>query len=221
MDQLLTANVATNMYWLGRYLERVETALYKIEKAFNMTIDVDKNAGVDLYKKFGVELEYTDSSDFLKEAIYGDHEANVMNITSNARESAIISRIYINNSAFGEIIELDALFKRKSNDTIPIDYKDLDHALSLIKEIWGETASRKKQNSSDYFFKLGRLIEELDICIRFSRDFEILKQIIEEINSIFEILNPELDLKIDSPKDESDIDINKIHSLVNELIVED
>ncbi|WP_122893435.1 alpha-E domain-containing protein [Arcobacter peruensis] len=221
MDQLLTANVATNMYWLGRYLERAETALYKIEEAFNLTIDVDKSAGVKLYKKLGIELEYTNSADFLKKAIYGDHTANIMTITSNARESAIISRIYINNSAFGEIIELDALFKRKSNDADPIDYKDLDHALSLIKEIWGETASRKKQSSSDYFFKLGRLVEELDICLRFNRDFEILKQIIDEINVIFKILNPELDLVIDTIEDSSDINMDKIHNLVEKLIVED
>ena len=84
MDQLLTANVATNMYWLGRYLERVETTLYKIEEAFNIIIDVDKNAGVELYEKFGIELEYTDSMDFLKSAIYGDHAANIETITGHA-----------------------------------------------------------------------------------------------------------------------------------------
>ena len=112
MEQLLTANVASNMYWLGRYLERVEATLYQIDKAFDRIIDVDKDAGVELYKKFGIEIEYTDAVDFLKNAICGDHSANLGTIMNNARESAIISRTNVDADAFGEIIALEALFRK-------------------------------------------------------------------------------------------------------------
>lgn len=225
MDQLLTANVATNMYWLGRYLERVETTLYKIEEAFNTIIDVDKNAGVELYEKFGIELEYTNSTNFLKNAIFGDHQANIATITANARESAIISRIYINASAFGEIIELDALFKKISTNETPINYNDLDHALSLIKEIWGEKTTRGKQKSSDYFFTLGKLVEEVDNRVRFNGDLEMTNLIIEEINGIFKLLSPELDIKVDSLKENGlkvrlDL-ISRIQTSVEKLIIDD
>ena len=225
MEQLLTANVATNMYWLGRYLERAETTLYQIEKAFDKIIDVDKDAGVKLYEKFGIELEYTDAIDFLKVAIYGDHPSNIATITRNARESAIISRIYINSSAFGEIIALDALFKRISSYALPIDYKDLDQAFSLIKEIWGENASRGQQRSSDYFLKLGKLVEEVDNRVRFNEDLEMTKLIIEEINVIFKLLSPELDLSVDCPKENGlkirlDL-IDKLHKSIDKLIIND
>lgn len=225
MEQLLTANVATNMYWLGRYLERIEITLCQIEEAFDEIIDVDKQAGVKLYEKFGIELEYTDSMNFLKNAVYGDHPANIKTITGNARECAIISRIYINASAFGEIIELDALFKKISANAIPIDYKDLDHALSLIKEIWGDNASRGEQRSSDYFLKLGKLVEEVDNRVRFEKELEMTSLIIEEINVIFKLLSPELDLSVDCPKENGlqirlDL-IDKIHNSVDKLIIND
>jgi len=45
MEQLLTANVASSMYWLGRYLERVELTLQEIGKTYDCIIDVDKSAG--------------------------------------------------------------------------------------------------------------------------------------------------------------------------------
>ena len=45
MNQLLTANVATNLYWLGRYLERIELTLFEINKAYDKIIDVDKECG--------------------------------------------------------------------------------------------------------------------------------------------------------------------------------
>lgn len=50
MEQLLTANVANNIYWLGRYLERIESTLMEIVNAFDEIIDVDKSAGKKLLK---------------------------------------------------------------------------------------------------------------------------------------------------------------------------
>lgn len=35
MEQLLTANVATNLYWFGRYLERIEATLLEVIEAFD------------------------------------------------------------------------------------------------------------------------------------------------------------------------------------------
>ena len=42
MEQLLTANVATNLYWFGRYLERIEATLIEVVIAFDEVIDTDK-----------------------------------------------------------------------------------------------------------------------------------------------------------------------------------
>ena len=43
MEQLLTANVANNLYWFGRYLERVESTLIEVVYHFDRIIDIDKN----------------------------------------------------------------------------------------------------------------------------------------------------------------------------------
>ena len=45
MEQLLTANVANNLYWFGRYLERIEATLIEVVIAFDAVIDTDKNRG--------------------------------------------------------------------------------------------------------------------------------------------------------------------------------
>ena len=41
MEQLLTANVANNLYWFGRYLERVESTLIEVVYHFDRIIDID------------------------------------------------------------------------------------------------------------------------------------------------------------------------------------
>ena len=48
MEQLLTANVATNLYWFGRYLERIEATLLEIVYAFDSIIDTNKDCGKEL-----------------------------------------------------------------------------------------------------------------------------------------------------------------------------
>lgn len=136
MGQLLTANVATSMYWLGRYLERIEGTLFEINKAYDQIVDVDKKAGVTLYEKFDIDLEYVSAIDFLDKSIRGDHAGNLSEMMQNARENAIISRANIDESAFGEIIALNHLFEMIQKSPKPIDYNDIDMALSLINEIW-------------------------------------------------------------------------------------
>lgn len=225
MEQLLTANVASNMYWLGRYLQRAEATLYQIDKAFDKIIDVDKDAGVELYKKFGIEIEYEDAVDFLKNSICGEHPANIATIMSNARESAIISRTNIDASAFGEIIALEALFRKMSRCTLPVDYKDLDHAISLIREIWGAYASRGHQKCSDYFLKLGKLVEEVDFRLRFDKNLQMTQLVLKDINMIFKLISPELDLTVECPKkrghDTQENVMDCIYSTIDRLIIHD
>lgn len=217
MRQLLTANVATSLYWLGRYLERTEATLYEINKAYDAIIDVDKDAGVTLYKKFDIDLEYTGALDFLDQAIRGKHAANLADIMKNARENAIISRIHIDPSAFGEIIELEALFKSICKSPLGIDYKDIDHALSLISEIWGVQSKMGHRNASDSFLKLGRLVEEVDFRLRFGMDQEMTDAIVEEIDAMLKVLRP--DLAIDIKSSEEGV-LADIYATVDKVIVE-
>jgi len=218
-SQLLTAHVATNLYWLGRHLERIELSLFEINKTYDKIIDVDKDAGVELYKKYGITLEYSNALEFLAEAIRGDHPANLANIMVYARENAIIGRPNIDASAFGEVIDLHALLHKMGNSICDIDYKDIDTALSLISEIWGAHEKRGHRRCSDYFLKLGKLIEEVDFRLRFDKDMEMTDLIIEDINMMFKILNPDFDSAVKKFKEGNKNIMEDLYKNVDQLIV--
>jgi len=221
MDQLVTANVATNLYWLGRNLERANQTLHKILKAYDLIIDVDRDAGVKLYKTFDIELQYDGAVDFLHQAILGEHRSNILEITANARESAIISRHRIDSEAFGEIIELHALFDSLAKSDIEIDYKLIDKAHSLISEIWGALAKREHTNKSDLFFRMGKLVEEADFRLRFNKDAAVTAMVIEEIDAIVEILgDDEEPIKQTQSQSIGDDLLSVVNSKINQVIVE-
>lgn len=191
MKQLLTANVANSLYWLGRYIERIEYTLERVICAYDDIIDVNINSGKELYKNFGIELNYINATDFLHQSMIGEHTANLFSLASYARENAIICRNKINSQMFGEIIALHTLFQNASKSHVEIDYKLIDHAHSLISEVWGELSKRKYRQESDYFIRLGKLVEEADFCFRFHEDEVRINHVIHDIFSILDILADE------------------------------
>lgn len=223
MDQLVTANVATNLYWLGRNLERAKQMLSKISKAYDLIIDVDRDAGVKLFQTFDIKLEYSDSVDFLQQAIMGEHSSNILEIMTNARESAIICRHRIDSEAFGEMIELHALFDTLTKTDIEIDYKLIDKAHSLISEIYGALAKREHTNNSDLFIRMGKLVEEADFRLRFNKDETITMTVIDEIDAIVKTLSDEDEEPAKQTQsqssDETDL-ITAINTKINQVIVE-
>ena len=219
MEQLITANVATNLYWFGRYLERIEATLLEIVTASDKIIDTDKEAGVKLFKKLEIDIEYKNTKDFLNVAIFGNHDSNINNLIEYARENAIISRADMYTEAFGSVIELYNLIKHGSY--LPhVDCSFLDEVLSLISSIWGKLTRRQKRDTSDYFIRLGKLVEKVDFHLRLEKNKEFSLVLMEEIDKIVSILAPDAVFKPHDEKDSYEVILNSINAKINKIIVE-
>lgn len=221
-EQLLTANVASNLYWLGRYLERIESSIIEIQYAFDMIIDRDKNVGKKLYKKFGIDIKYKNANDFLCEAIFGEHEANLYTLCSYIKENAIICRSYIDFNAFGSIVDLSDKLKSYNNDTkCDIDFAFTEQLSSNISEIWGEMTRKQERNTSDYFLRLGTLVEKVDFHLRLKRDKTFSLVIMDEIDSIVSKLNPDAEFEPHNERESYDTILKSINGKIEKLIIED
>ena len=219
MEQLITANVATNLYWFGRYLERIDATLLEIVTASDKIIDTDKEAGVKLFKKLEIDIEYKNTKDFLNVAIFGNHDSNINNLIEYARENAIISRADMYTEAFGSVIELSNLIKHGSY--LPhVDCSFLDEVLSLISSIWGKLTRRQKRDTSDYFIRLGKLVEKVDFHLRLEKNKEFSLVLMEEIDKIVSILAPDAVFKPHDEKDSYEVILNSINAKINKIIVE-
>lgn len=216
----MTANVASNLYWLGRYLERVEATLLAINKAYDSIIDVDFDAGKDLYNKLGIEITYSSASDFRHEAIMGDHYANLKTLLDFVRENAIISRPCIEPDAFGSIIQLHDLFLKAVSHERSTDFVFMDEALSLISEIWGEISRKQTRNVNDYFLRLGKYIEKVDFHLRLGKNKDYAIRMKDEIDSIVYVLAPGSKFKTYSKKDSVETILESINNKISIIITE-
>ena len=219
MEQLLTGNVATNLYWFGRYLERIEAILLEVVPAFDKIIDIDKDYGKKLYGKLEIEIEYKNSKEFLNVALFSDHLANINTLMEFARENAIICRADMYTSAFGSVIQLADLIKKEKN-TSQVEFRFIDKVLSLISEIWGELARREKRNTSDYFIRLGKLVEKVDSHLRLERNKGFSLVVMNEIDTIVSILAPDAKFVPHDENDSYEIILNSINAKINKIIIE-
>jgi len=218
MQQLLTANVAINLYWFGRHLERVETTLADAIRLFDAIIDTDAQAGTRYFSNLGVTLAYTGASDFLHEAIFGAHDANLYDIMVYARENAIICRSQIDADAFGEVIKLHELFESAAKGAHKIDFRFFDTALSLINEIWGALACGMERTISDQFIQLGKLVEKSDLNLRHAVDDAVTLSYIKEIAYIARHLAPEVVMPIDSVNLKANLPL--FNGIINQIVIE-
>lgn len=221
MGNYLTANVALNLYWLGRYIERIEATLIEVEYAFDKIIDVDKNAGVTLFNQLGITLEYKNSMDFLKKALYGEHDSNVYDLISCARENAIISRSAIETDALGAIIELQKYLQKGNNITFSVDCTYINFVLERISGIWGTLTRKLKREKGDYFIRLGKLVEKVDFHLRTGKDREFALIMMDEIDAIVSILAPEASFKPHNVGELHEIILDSINAKINKIITEE
>lgn len=168
-----------------------------------------------------IDIKYKNANEFLYEATFGEHEANIYTLISYVRENAIISRAYIDTNAFGSIIEVSELLKQANNDQINIDCAFIEKLSSRISEVWGELTRKQERNTSDYFIRLGKLVEKVDFHLRLKRNKTFSLVIMDEIDSIVLRLNPDAQFVPHGERESYDTILNSINGKINKIIVEE
>ena len=102
-----------------------------------------------------------------------------------------------------------------------VDCSFLDEVLSLISSIWGKLTRRQKRDTSDYFIRLGKLVEKVDFHLRLGKDKEFSLVVMEEIDKIVTILAPNSRFSPHDKNDSHEIIMNSINAKINKIIVED
>lgn len=189
---IISVEKVNNLYWLGRYTERVYATLQKYNNGFDEMLDLD----VHFYEKYCAALNipniYTDYENFI--ASYGYDTENPDSIVSNlyrAYDNALVLRDYITSEALA-YIHL-AQFQLKAAKVSDAPQIELQAVVDNLLAFWGSVDDSIDDVIVRNLIKLGKKVELLDLKMRFREDNEELKRVFEQVVFYLHRVNIEYD----------------------------
>jgi len=207
----ISVNTAQRLYWFGRYVQRAETLLRELVNSYDYVIDRDVDDGRKLYANLGVEIQYINALDFLKQGIYGNHGSSIESIITWARENAIETRHLLDERGFSTLNKIfNHIVAGRESVVSPTILEEMIDDFALILGIFSSELGRPKAYN---FIRLGQQIERFDLILRLYDGIDLVNAELEAMNVIARRLNREYQpLKITSS------DIPKAIEAVNGVI---
>lgn len=183
----ISVNTAQRLYWFGRYVQRAETMLKELVNGYDYIIDRDFEEGRKLYSKLGVEIEYDNALDFLKQGVYGTYGGSIEQIISWARENAIETRHLLDERGFATLNKIhNQLALGRKSAVSPSNLEEIIDNCSLILGIFSSELDRTRAYQ---LIRFGQQIERFDLILRLYGEIEMVTADIDVINTIARQLN--------------------------------
>lgn len=193
MKTILSENKANCLFWLGRYAERGYIMLHLMRRAYDEVIDVpvgevpysDFLEKLDVY----VSSEFTTSYQMMMQIYDPETVTSLRSVIEMMMNNAIVLRSEIYSESFA-YIELCRDLIRKKADAKEMNITELQPITDWLLAFWGSIRERVRGQVYS-LLEIGRLIEHLDMYIR----FEYEKNRLEEIWAMIEkyrVTEPEI-----------------------------
>ncbi len=183
----ISVNTAERLYWFGRYVQRAETMLKELVNSYDYVIDRDFEEGRNLYAKLGVEIEYTNALDFLKQGVYGTYGGSIEQIISWARENAIETRHLLDERGFATLNKIYNQLVAGRNSAVSAS--NLEEIIDNCSLILGIFSSELDRTRAYQLIRFGQQIERFDLILRLYGEIEMVTADIDVINTIARQLN--------------------------------
>ncbi|MDR1813133.1 MAG: alpha-E domain-containing protein [Candidatus Fibromonas sp.] len=162
---IISVENGSNLYWLGRYAERVYTTLGTFFNYYDTTLDKDKNSYKDFLEKLNIEDKYGNYKNFVQEFLYGTDPFTVNSTFRSAQDNAMVIRNSIGSESLA-YMELAINTFRSSQKA-----KNLRLALMSVMDYllayWGSIDDCLATSEAGIIIKCGKVVERLDLYFRF------------------------------------------------------
>lgn len=175
----MLSRVAENIYWMARYLERIEDTARLINSTSNLLLDLPRNAAVEWYeliKVFGAEKHFEelyenkrDEKSVMRYLILDLHNtSSIIHCINNARENARVSRDIIPYEVWEQINSLyhfsseyakGSIGRRKRNNF-------MSELILRCQTLIGVTMGILPHDDAYQFLRIGRNLERADMSSR-------------------------------------------------------
>lgn len=161
----ITTEKANQLFWLGRYVERVYTTSMEFFKGYDRMIDEDEVSYPDYCRRMSIPDVYADKDDFLRSYPFDD--SNPDSIISNlirAYDNAVVLRDDIGSDTLSYIQLAIYDMRKAALGVAPLI--GLQTVIDDLFAFWGCLDDRVVDYSERSIVKAARRIERIDLYLR-------------------------------------------------------
>ena len=171
-NNAISAIKANRLYWLGRYTERVYISLHLLRRYYDKMIDGEPKEYEEYYQKLDTNNPYPDRESFRIGYMYDEkNPCSLISGLTAANNNAIVLREEIMSETLS-YIELSLSCIRKSAEKKDDNITDLqpitDYLLAFDERVRN-------------FLRIGKLVENMDMHIRFDYPFYRIEEAFESL----------------------------------------
>ncbi|MDR3271000.1 MAG: alpha-E domain-containing protein [Peptococcaceae bacterium] len=173
---IFSSEKISNLYWLGRYLDRTQSALKLFMDYFDLMIDGDKNTYRTFCQTTGIPDVYADKADFIHQ--YPFDTTNPHSVISNvnrAFDNAVVMRDTLGSDtlAYLQMVLYDLRSAESNEERLMIGMQNaIDHLLAF----WGCLDDMVDDEATRNTIKLGKQVEHLELDLRLKRPRSCLQR---------------------------------------------
>lgn len=172
----ISAIKANRLYWLGRYTERVYISLHLLRRYYDKMIDGQSNIYEEYYQKLDINNPYPDMESFWMGYMYDENNpCSLISGLMAANGNAIVLREEIMSETLS-YIELSLAHIRRSAEKKDDNITGLQPITDNLLAFWGSVDERVFDERIRNFLRIGKLVENMDMHIRFDYPFYRIKE---------------------------------------------
>lgn len=177
----ISAIKANRLYWLGRYTERVYISLHLLRRYYDKMIDGEPKEYEEYYQKLDTSNPYPDMESFRMGYMYDDkNPCSLISGLIAANDNAIVLREEIMSETLS-YVELSLSHIRKSAEKKDGNITDLQPITDYLLAFWGSVDERGFDERVRNFLRIGKLVENMDMHIRFDYPFYRIQEVYESL----------------------------------------
>jgi len=176
----ISVEYSSNLYWLGRYVERAYTTLNTFFNYYDKTLDKDKDSYKEFLENLEIDDKYGDNRRFIRGYLYDNEDSFTISSTLRfAHDNALVCRNVIGSEALAYIqLAIDAFNFSRDAKNLRLS---LMPAIDYLLAFWGSIDDKLVSGEARTIVKCGKLIERLDLYFRFSYDYRLINSEYEKL----------------------------------------
>jgi len=176
----ISVEYSTNLYWLGRYVERAYTTLNTFFNYHDKSLDRDKNAYREFLDNLDIKDKYGDHDSFIKGYLYDETDSFTVNSTLRfAYDNALVCRNVIGSEALAYIqLAIDKFHSSRKEKNLRLS---LMPVIDYLLAFWGSVEDKISSGEARTIIKCGKLVERLDLYFRFSYEYKLINSEYEKL----------------------------------------